>query len=518
MQRLNAITSFIEGEFDLNGKFFDLESMAETKLKFDSEILIQKTPKLDRASCVKIVGYNVPLAIYPNASHSQIDEIFRRINSYGKHLSRQELRVAGVTGPFSQLVRNLAAQIRGDVSAGDKLYLSAMKTISITNKELSYGLNVDNVFWVRNYILTREDIRQSRDEELIADILGFILIKPPLSSHAEILDEYFGFSPDGQSRARATEIETAVNKTGIELLSKQYISIHEAIRSILDTSKKNFKELIMTDAAQRAPRYFQAIFLALWELLIEDGYIIRDYAKAAKKLSGSGAHISIGGGGGRFSAEDRESNINVVKGLLKPVCSKRRANDPALSSWVTEFETILMQSHTEQALYDLKQGFWHLDGSNKINEDVFDKIFKTLAAMANHGTGSTGYVLVGVTDDEKTTDLIKKLYKINPVKYQNFFITGIEHEASKFPKKLDGYFQNIVQRLHKSGLSEWAKSQIARDIRLINYFDHSIVVFKVDSGSEPCDYDGRYYERHGSNIAEIPQKQYTALFKRFLSV
>jgi hypothetical protein len=393
-----------------------------------------------------------------------------------------------------------------------------MKTISITNKELSYGLNVDNVFWVRNYILTREDIRQSRDEELIADILGFILIKPPLSSHAEILDEYFGFSPDGQSRARATEIETAVNKTGIELLSKQYISIHEAIRSILDTSKKNFKELIMTDAAQRAPRYFQAIFLALWELLIEDGYIIRDYAKAAKKLSGSGAHISIGGGGGRFSAEDRESNINVVKGLLKPVCSKRRANDPALSSWVTEFETILMQSHTEQALYDLKQGFWHLDGSNKINEDVFDKIFKTLAAMANHGTGSTGYVLVGVTDDEKTTDLIKKLYKINPVKYQNFFITGIEHEASKFPKKLDGYFQNIVQRLHKSGLSEWAKSQIARDIRLINYFDHSIVVFKVDSGSEPCDYDGRYYERHGSNIAEIPQKQYTALFKRFLSV
>ena len=32
MQRLNAIVSFIENEFSLNGEYFDLETMAETKL------------------------------------------------------------------------------------------------------------------------------------------------------------------------------------------------------------------------------------------------------------------------------------------------------------------------------------------------------------------------------------------------------------------------------------------------------------------------------------------------------
>ena len=130
MQRLNAIVSFIEGEFDLDGAYFDLQAMAQTKLLFDKEKLTQKTPILDREICVRIVGYSLPLTVYPAAAHTQIDEIFRRINAYGKHLSRQELRVAGVTSAFAQLVRNLAARVRGDVSASDKLYLSAMKQIS----------------------------------------------------------------------------------------------------------------------------------------------------------------------------------------------------------------------------------------------------------------------------------------------------------------------------------------------------------------------------------------------------
>ena len=106
MQRLNAIVSFVEGEYDLDDQYFDLEAMAQTKLLLDQGKLTQRIPKLPREACVKIVGYSLPLTVYPAADHSQIDEIFRRINAYGKHLSRQELRVAGVTSAFAQLVRN----------------------------------------------------------------------------------------------------------------------------------------------------------------------------------------------------------------------------------------------------------------------------------------------------------------------------------------------------------------------------------------------------------------------------
>jgi len=517
MQRLNAISAFIEGEFDVDGKYFDLEAMAETKLLFDQQKLEQRTPKLERETCVKIVGYSLPLTVYPSADDSQVDEIFRRINAYGKHLSRQELRVAGVTSTFAQLVRNLAARIRGDVSAQDKLFLGAMKKISITSKELPYGINVDSIFWVTNKILTREYIRQSRDEELIADMLGYVLLIPKLSSSAEVIDEFFGYTPEGTKQTRRDEIEAVVNKIGHETILTQYMAVHEALRNIIEASGKKFSELMFEDAGQRVPRYFQSVFLALWELLVNDQLIIRDYKKASKVLNGAGKHISIGGGGGRFSAEDREKNVNVVKGILRPATVKRKATDPALSSWTTELENLLMQSYTEQTLYDFKQGFALLDGSAKLDEAVFSKVFKTLAAMANHGPGAVGYVIIGVADDEKAAKRINELYGITPVKYQHFLITGVDHEAAVLPKKLDSYFLGITQRLTSAPMSAWAKDQIARDIRLIRYFDRSLVVFRVEAGAEPCDYEGKYYERHGANVAEILQPQHASLFRRFFA-
>src|SRR5260370_29390434 len=99
---------------------------------------------------------------------------------------------------------------------------------------------------------------------------------------------------------------------------------------------------MFADAGLRVPRYFQSVFLALWELLINDQMVIKDANKAAKALDGAGVNISIGGGGGRFSADDREKNVNVVKGMLMPACGKRKQNEPSLSSWTTEFEKIFI--------------------------------------------------------------------------------------------------------------------------------------------------------------------------------
>lgn len=517
MQRLNAIASFIEGEFDLDGCYFDLQAMAQTKLLLDQGQVVQKTPILDREICVKIVGYSVPLTVYPATSPEQIDEIFRRINAYGKHLSRQELRMAGVTTAFSQLVRNLAARVRGDVSAGEKLYLGAMKQISITSKDLPYGLNVDTLFWVQNNILTREYIRQSRDEELIADMLGYILLTPKLSSSADVIDELFGYSPNGGKAARRDELEAMIKKVGVDILITQYMAVHEVIREIVKVSGKRFSELMFADAGQRVPRYFQSVFLAVWELLINQNLVIRDFRRAAKALDGAGENISIGGGGGRFSAEDREKNIDVVKGLLQKSFVKRKQGDPALASWTSELENVLMQSYTEQGLYDFKQGFMLLDGSKKFDEPLFEKVFKTLAAMANQGPGAVGYVIVGVADDAKTAARIKQLYGVEAITYQRFLITGIEHESLDLPKKLDSYFLSITQRLANASMSAWAKAQVARDIRITNYFGRSLVVFRIEAGAEPCDFQGKYFERHGSNVVEVTQTQYPSLFKRFFA-
>jgi hypothetical protein len=56
-----------------------------------------------------------------------VEEVFRRINSGGRQLSRQELRAAGATNAFADCVRKISARVRGDTSNTDLLLLSEMQ-------------------------------------------------------------------------------------------------------------------------------------------------------------------------------------------------------------------------------------------------------------------------------------------------------------------------------------------------------------------------------------------------------
>ena len=175
MQRLNSIVSFIENEYIVNGAYFDLETMAVTKAARDDGRLSQRTPILDRSLCVAIASYQLPFSIYEFAKGETVDEVFRRINSGGRKLSRQELRAAGSIGHFATVIRRIASKIRGDDSYSDVLRLNDMNKISITNRDLNYGIDIDRIFWIVNGILTKEQVRESRDEELIADIVSYIV-------------------------------------------------------------------------------------------------------------------------------------------------------------------------------------------------------------------------------------------------------------------------------------------------------------------------------------------------------
>ena len=212
MQRLNSIMSFVENEFASNGKYFDLNTMAESKALLDKGSLEQKEPILPRDICVRIAAYTIPLSVFEAANDEEVDEVFRRINSGGSKLSRQELRGAGSTGHLAEAVRLISASVRGDVSASDSLMLNEMKNISISSRELPYGIDVSTLFWTREGILTREQVRESRDEELIADMLAYVLLDPKPASRSEFLDDYFGFGESQASAQRLEEIENAVQR------------------------------------------------------------------------------------------------------------------------------------------------------------------------------------------------------------------------------------------------------------------------------------------------------------------
>ena len=141
MQRLDAIFSFIQGEFKLENNeyqgYFDLETMALTKELLDDGKLIQKEPILPRSICTQIANYPLPFSV-TEFDDEHVEEIFRRINSSGRKLSKQDLRQAGAIGIFSELVRKTSNRVRRDFSTSDILELSQMRKISLSNHNLTY--------------------------------------------------------------------------------------------------------------------------------------------------------------------------------------------------------------------------------------------------------------------------------------------------------------------------------------------------------------------------------------------
>jgi len=520
MQRMNAIMSFIDQEFDFDQKYFDLDTMADTKLLKDKGTLVQKKGVLDRALCANIVRYQIPLSVFQESGSSHVDEVFRRLNSGGRHLSKQELRQAGTVSKFASIVRKLAINIRGDSSASDVLNLNSMKNISITNKSLDYGIAVEDVFWVKNNIIKKEALRQSKDEEVIADIVAWISMEKGVRSSSDILNQLYGYDDYDQIETEsslAIQVETQIQKLNEEIVISNIQYVLDTIIEIIDFSKKTFNTLLFTKQQATIARYFQVVFLAFYKLMIEEGMDVIDKKAITTHLNKAGDNtIKLAAGGGTWSAKEKQTQINALYGVLRDCFEKSKTNDPGRNKWITRFENILMQSSTEQALYDFKVGLHHLsEKHNEFNQVAFSKIIKTLTAMANTFPGATGYCILGVADNKTTADKFTEIYKDEFIKYSSFFVTGVNAEAKIYHNDIDKYFTKLTQLIKNEPLSDRDMDNISRNITIVNYFDKAIIILKIDSGEIPSVYGGKYYVRHGSNVSEVEPENFSDLFLRF---
>lgn len=514
MQRLNALFSFIENEYSVRGHFFDLNSMASTKALLDDGLLQQREPILERVVCVDIASYTIPLSIYEFAGDGEVDEVFRRINSGGRKLSRQELRIAGSTGHFAQAVRLIAAQIRGDVSASDELPLNEMKKISITNRDLPYGIDVDDLFWIKQGVLTKEQVRESRDEEVVADILAFMLLIPKPPSRTEFLDDFFGYTDGDAQKGRYDQIELATQKATAEIIDADFQRVFDQLKVTLNRYGRTLGHLLFGEPTPRAPRYFQIVFLALHKLMVEQGQAVADQDQLIRLLDGSGKQIRVPDGG-RWSADDRVAAVNAAAGVYSPAFVEATGYDPARVRWITQLENVLRQSYTEQAGYDFKQGFLRLDGNHTFDTESFEKIMKTLVGISNLRKGVRGYVLVGVADSEADAKRVTELYKVDPRPFERFFITGVEHEAIAVGKSLDDLFMELTAKIRASVVSEPLRDFICRNVKAVRYYDKTVYVLEAQAQEQPSNFGGKFYVRHGNQLREVPVERYGELFQRF---
>ena len=524
MQRLNSIVSFIENEFCIEWKgknyFFNLDTLASTLNLKQSGRLKQNEPALPKEVCLEIVSYQIPFS-FIIADRQSIEEIFRRINSFGKQLSSQEIRQAGALGVFPDIVSKIASTIRGDVSNSDKLLLNDMKKISLSNTHLKYGININNIWWVKQHIITLQNMRVSRDEELIAWILSYIILGkdiPPSSYVLNRLYRYDQFDKDGS--ALAAKMESKITEIGSDNIIKAFCHTFSVLLDVLNNANKDFGNLVFTrDEAEGLVRTFQIIYLAFYEIVVQDHKIVANMQGLVKRLDGIGKTLLKGIGSKSWNAETRHLNIQAIKGVISPYFKKAKGEDVARDNWVIEVDNILRLSTMEGGQYDFKVGIHNLhDG--KLNIELVKKIVRTLTAAVNKGPETSAYVIVGICESEKSFIEFQKFYQTEKGRRYHdtqFYITGIDEEIQKFYGGSNDKFQNeVINIIKKEPIEEDIKNYILTHIRFPRYYDVSLLVLELKSGQTPVTYDDNYYERRGNNAELVSGvKAMKALEARF---
>ena len=142
-----------------------------------------------------------------------------------------------------------------------------MKEISITSRELMYGINVDEVFWVKSAIIRREQVRESKDEEIVADIVAAMLLEEMPRSSSAMLDEFYALK--GITK-RAMELEERIKVRSSDGVKDDFFVVFDTIKGLLNIAGKSFNSLISKDRNfDKVPRYYQIIFLAFYRLQIK---------------------------------------------------------------------------------------------------------------------------------------------------------------------------------------------------------------------------------------------------------
>lgn len=313
-------------------------------------------------------------------------------------------------------------------------------------------------------------------------------------------------------------VELQIQKVNEETVIANIQHVFDKIIDVVEQSGKTFNSLLFDSQQAKISRYFQIVFYAFYKLLIVENMEITDKTSLIGHLDKAGDKtISLASGGGNWSAKEKQTQSDALYGVIRGCFSKAQENDPARNQWVTRFKNILMQSSTEQALYDFKVGLHALtEDASELDLDTFLKVIKTLTSMANTFSGSSGYCLLGVADNKITADRYQSIYGNDYLSYSSFYITGVDAEANKHHSDIDKYFTKLVQLIKNQPISDRDKDNLSRNITTVRYFEKDVIILKIESDDKPSIYDGKYYVRHGSNVEEVPPENFGQLFSRFV--
>lgn len=516
VQRLNAIFSFIENAFPVQGLYFDVDEFARAKQLAAADVFSVAAPGsmlLPRKDCADFLDYQLAVTIYSPADPKQVTDVFGRINSGGKQLSDQEKRQAGLTTPFALLVRELAEQIRGDTSR-EVVALSDMPEISIDSKRArqNYGLTAEDTFWCKQGILRNSQLRDSEDEEILADVAASILFGEPFARSRELLDDLY--TPDCEWFKK---VENALAIYSAERLREEIRNTFSVLRETIEScnSEPNkLRAIVNPGSANPIKAAFYAIFMTFFDQVIKhersptDPDAIMGALTNLQAAMARTAHYS--------TTEDRSNDIAKTTGLLQRYFAHREP--PALRhgpGLALDFENSLRRSSIETGRYEFKQGLLRLSADRAYDTDLVQRILETICGVANVGPEGNGFIFIGVADKEQDSERIQQLDGIAATRVGQRYVVGIDREVKVLKTKTETYVEKILGAIRAADLTEPLKTQVLSKIDVVEYRGKTVVRITVPAQQQVSFLGSDAFTRQNSQTVRVLGKQLLALHDLF---
>jgi hypothetical protein len=409
--------------------------------------------------------------------------------------------------------RPTACELRGDVSS-NTLLLAQMPEISVDLPKTKYGYTVqaEEAFWVRQGILRSTDLRDSLDEQVIADVAACILSEKPVERSKDTLDAIYDPARQESARIGATFAAYGAEKLNSEI--KYCIEAIDKITFAEDRERSLRSIVFKTRTTNPFPTVFSTIFLAIHELSFKDGLLLANSGSVRDALTG--VHSVLNTRRDALGPDARRNNINIVKGLIRDHFVTGDVSKVAFGARrELDIENTLRRSQIETPTFEIKQGILRLDIARQQDRSIFRKVLETICGIANIGPGSTGAVFVGVADDENDATRIASLDRISPRQVGARWVVGVDREASRLGISSERYYQLWRDSIDKSTLSSPLKADALSNLDLCIYKGMHILIITIPPQRSVSLFDGKIYCREGDQTVEATPEKIVAISTRF---
>lgn len=529
LQRINAIIDFINQQFTTSsGYLFNTHEWPAAKQYLSSAIgsdaETTDTPKesgeesnlLTGKQVANFVQYVTPISIMRGATKEQIDDVFARINRYGHKLSDQEHRQAGVTSEFSNFVRELAAEIRGD-NTKQIVNLKEMPQISISTPrgKLNYQVVANDTVWVKLKILNAGDLVTSEDEQFLAELTASLLDARILSRSREALDELY------MNSTRIDELDRKLRDYGTKRLKEHiHYCIDELVKITRSSSSENLRDLIKESNKRQTnpvPAFANNMLVALFRSLINDERHVTDYEGLARDFNQIYAQTQ--GKRRAKSSEQRETVISQISGIIKQHTSEGLSASINHDPHSSEIRDMIRDTSIETARVEFKQGLLpvrsSISAANLSSNETLKKILRTAVAIANVSPSTDGIIIIGVADSREAANRISKAYKFVPKQIGSRYIVGIDRECDSMGLTLEQYQHQVRDYIITSSLCDHLRAALVNELKIVELEGMHILSIRVPAQNDVSMFEDKFYVRQGDKTIEATGTMIGDIYRRF---